>query len=161
MVADRVIFVAARRGGGDHRFERVVAVAPGRVHVKVAAQIAASTSSGNRVGEREVDLVETAAQLGRNVLHAQRRVDARLFGAGRHVAGLEIEDAVLADAQALADRVLAQLDVVLARTGEVLQQIAVEVIGQHAQVDLQSAGKPNAGLGRAFGQHRFGARPAR
>lgn len=42
-----------------------------------------------------------------------------------------------------------------------LQQIPVEMVGQHAQIDLQASGKPDAGLGWAFGKYRLGARPGR
>ena len=41
-----------------------------------------------------------------------------------------------------------------------LQEVSIKMIGQHAQIDLQAAAQPDAGLGRALGKNRFGPRPA-
>ena len=102
MIADRMILVAARRGRRDHRFER----SSPSLHVvcmwKSPRRSASFDQLRNRAGQGEIDLVETAAQFGRNVLHAERRIHAVFVGTRGHVAALEIEDAVLAHAQALA-----------------------------------------------------------
>ena len=99
--------------------------------------------------------------LGRNLHQAERGVHFGLGAAHDQPAVGQVDDAVLADAQVLAHRQLAQLDVVLAAAGEVLQQVSVDVGRQDAQVDLQSAGEPDARLGAALGEHRFGALPTR
>ena len=53
----------------------------------------------------------------------KRGVHARFVGTHRRIAGFEVEDAVFAHAQSLAYGQLAQLDVVLARPGEMLKQL--------------------------------------
>src|SRR5690348_6495350 len=129
-----MVFVAARGRCGDHRLERIPAVAPIGMHVKVAAKIDRGNEFRNLPSQSEIDFVETAAQFRRNILHSQGRVDACLIGAGDYFTGFEVEDAVLTDAQASANGVLAQLDVMLARAGKMLQQISVKMIRQYAKV---------------------------
>ena len=114
VIADRVVLVAPRRGRSNHRFEGVVAVAIGRVHVEVAAQIAELDERGYRPIAREPRFRLSAAQLGRNVLHPDRRVNAGFVAAGRDLAVFEVEDAVLTYAQAAANGIFAKLDVVFA-----------------------------------------------
>ena len=102
-----MVLVASRRGGGNHRFEGIVAVAIGRVHVEVAAQIRQLDERGYRVIARELDLVLPAAQLRRNVLHPERRVNAGFVAAGRNLAVFEIENTVLTYPQAAANGIFA------------------------------------------------------
>ncbi len=90
VVADRMILVTARRGGSDHRVKAVVAVAPDGVHVEIAAKVVGFDEIGDRAVASELDLVESAAQFRRNVLHAQRGVDAGFLRARYHLAVLEV-----------------------------------------------------------------------
>ena len=78
------------------------------------------------------------AQLGRDPRQAEPLVDLLLGRAAHRLAGLVVEDPVLGDVHAAADRRLAQRDVVARRAGEVLQQVA-ELVGlDDPQVDAQA-----------------------
>ena len=93
-----MVRVAARCGRGDHRFERIGAVAPGAVHVKVAAQIGERDRRRKRSVRCGFDLADTESHLRRHVCEAERGVYL-VFRAARDVrAGRDVENAVLADA---------------------------------------------------------------
>ena len=109
------------------------------MHVHVAAQVGLLDQPREAAVRRSLELAAALAQLGRDPRHAEPLVDLLLGRAERRLAGRVVEDPVLGDVQAAADRRLAQLHVVLARAGEVLEQVA-ELGGlDDAQVDGQAA----------------------
>ena len=142
VVADRQVVVAAAHRGSHHLGERRAAVRPGRVAVQLAAQRAVRDELGQPVAApgvepRRVQLACALAQLGRDPRVAEERVDALLVGVPGDLAGRLDLDAVLRDREAAPLRVLAQLDVVLLRPGEVLEQVAVGLRLDDAEVELQ------------------------
>ena len=120
VVGDRVIRIALARGR-DHALERILPVAPRAMHVEIAAQIAERNGLRERAGERRIEFTDAEPHLGRDERQADRRIDLFLGAARRIRTARDVEHAVLAHAQPLAHRVLAQLDVVLSRTGKVLK----------------------------------------
>ena len=109
-----------------------------------------STSSGSSPSRAASQLAAVLAQLGRDVLHAQPLVDLLLGRAGVRLAALVVGDAVLAHVQPAPDRLRAQRLVVLARAGEVLQQVAERLLRHHAQVHRHArvGDGPRAGVAR-------------
>ncbi len=154
-----MVLIAARGARRDHRVERIAPVRPRAVQVEVAAHVVDVDDVRQRAFARRLDLADAEPHLRRDVRHPERRVDVGLRATGDRASVGEVDDPVLADAQVLAHGELAELDVVLARAREVLQQVAVEMRRQHAQVDLQAAREPDARLRRAFREHRFRAVP--
>ena len=66
MIGDRDVFVAELLAGQHHCFDAVAAIAPGRMHVEVAADMAFEHEPGQRVAFSGLDLVISGAQLRRN-----------------------------------------------------------------------------------------------
>ena len=159
VVAQRVVRVAARGAGRDHVLERVAPVATrcSACGSRPGCRPARPARQGARAGR--LDFADPQPHLGRDVGQPERRVHLGLGAAGDGPPVGQVDDPVLAHPQVLAHRQLAELDVVLARAGEVLQQVAVEVLGEHPQVDLQAAGEPDRGLRRALRQHGLGPLP--
>ncbi len=91
-----------------------------------------------------VDLAAHLAQLRRNPLEAERRVDVFLALAGDAHVVFDPEQAVFVQLEAEIDRAVAQRDVVRLRAGEVLQRRAAAVGGDEAEVGLEAAGKQDA-----------------
>ena len=77
-----------------------------------------------------LELAGVLAQLGRDRLVAEEAVELLLVREPVHLAGLDHRDAVLGDRQAAALGLLAERDVVILRSREVLEQAAV-VLGRH------------------------------
>ena len=134
VVGDRDVLVAALAGRLGHLLDRVAAVRGDRVHVQVAADVAELDQLRQLALAGGRQLAAVLAQLGRDVLHPEPLVDLLLGREGVGLAALVVGDAVLAHVQAAPDRLGAQRLVVLARPGEVLEQVAERLLGHHAQV---------------------------
>ena len=96
-----------------------------------------------------------------------RRVDLGLVLARQHLAALDVLDAVLADLEPCAHRRLAERHVVVLGAGEVLEQVAVHLRRDHAQLDHRAVvgdGRdpvvaPRGDLGHPLlGDERLGSR---
>ena len=97
-----------------------------------------STSSGRRALARSLELAHVLAQLGRDPGIAEPLVHG-LFGLVREdLSGLGVLDAVLGDRELLADGLLAEGDVVRLGAGEVLEQVAVRLGRDDAEVEPQA-----------------------
>ncbi len=101
------------------------------------------TSSGSSPFCGGGDLAAALAQLGLDVGHAEALVDLLLGGEELGVLGalalLDLGDAELGDREPHRERALAQLHVVLGRSGEVLEQVAVGLGRGDPQVDREPA----------------------
>ena len=135
VVAHREVLVPERLRGAGHLLDRRLPVRPGRVGVQVAAQVAALDEDRQLTAARGGQLAAVLAQLGRDVGVAEVGVELLLVGGRELLAGLGVRDRVLRDREAAANRVLAQRDVVVLRAGEVLQQVAVRLRRDDAQVE--------------------------
>ncbi len=71
MVGDDHVLAAERSTSGGHFSHRVTAVAPGRVRVAVAADIAALDERGQCAGKCCLDLAGVLAYFGRRRLHPE------------------------------------------------------------------------------------------
>src|SRR5207302_4181720 len=119
--------------------ERVLAVGgPARVRVQIAAQPAELDELRQLVRARRRELTGVLAQLRRNELVAEELVQLRLVLGVEDLAALHRRDAVLGDRQAAPDGTLAQRDIVLLRAREVLEQVAVRLRRDDAQVEAQA-----------------------
>ena len=117
----------------------------------MAVQVAADVGELDEIGElarrRRRDLAVALAQLGLDVGEAEALVDLSLVGVLGDGAGLGLEDPVLGHREALLDRALAQVDVVLGRAGEVLEQVAVGVGSDDPQIDRDPVVGDDLGAG--------------
>ena len=94
-----------------------------------------STSSGSAPSRAACELAHVLAQLGRDPGIAEPLVHG-LFGLVREdLAGLGVLDAVLGDRELLADGLLTEGDVVRLGAGEVLEQVAVRLGRDDAEVE--------------------------
>ena len=91
--------------------------------MQVAADVAERDQLGQLAARARPQLAAVLAQLGRDVLHAEQLVDLLLGGAGVGHA-LVVDHAVLGHVEAALHGRRAQRLVVLARAGEVLEQVA-------------------------------------
>ena len=103
--------------------------------MEVAAEVETSTSFGS-ARSLAIAISPAFAQLGRDPLVAQPLVELVLGACGPDLA-LDVLDAVFRDRQAAPNRVLAKLDVVALRAGEV-EEVAVGLGRHDAQVEAQS-----------------------
>ena len=108
------------------------------------------------------------AQLRRDEGVAEERVELLLVAEGLHLARLDHGDAVLGDREPAPLRLLAQRDVVLLRAGEVLEQVAVALRRDDAEIEPEPLLGDHRRLGVAVGddlehprQRRRSARSAR
>ncbi len=85
------------------------------MHVQVALQVGELDQSRQRALAGRLELAPVLAQLGRDPGVAEVLVDLLLVGSLERLVALDVKDAVLADREAAADRVLAQRDVVVLR----------------------------------------------
>ncbi len=100
---------------------------------------------------RGLELAHVLAQLGRDPRVAEALVHA-LFGLVREdLAGLGVLDAVLGDRELAADGLLAQRDVVLLRAGEVVEQVAVRLGWDDAEVEAEAVARDDGRLRVALG----------
>ena len=142
VVGDGEIAVAFRLRPQRHRLERVAAVGPVRVRVKVAPDVADRDERGKGVPRRRVDLAAVLAQLRRDPVHPERGVDLLFAGAGELLAarlGADAVEPVLVQQELALERDPAQADVVLLRAGEVEERCAPRAGRHDAQVDLHPA----------------------
>jgi len=154
VVGDGDVLVPEVAGGAAHLFDAVRAVGLGGVHVDVASNVArfdeigevasfgcfdftvALTDFGGDV--REVDGIEEIGFSFGGERVGALRILARIGGAriGR-VAGVGLEDAVLADLEAHFFGAAAHFDVMLFASGEVVEGSAKDVVVDEAEIDLK------------------------
>ena len=139
VVADRDVATAAVLGRQHHLLERRTAVRPVRVHVEVALQVGELDEARQLAVARRLELAPVLAQLRRNPGVAEVRVDAPPRPRpGRSRRSRRLENAVLGDREAAPDGVLPQRDVVVLRAGEVLEQVAVALRRNDAEVEAKA-----------------------
>ena len=110
----------------------------------MAVQVAAEVAELDQLRQpaaarrRRLELAAALAQLGRDPVEPERRVDLLLGRAAQRLAGRVVEDPVLGDVQPAPHRRLAQRHVVRLGAGEVLEHVA-ELVGlDDLEVDLQA-----------------------
>ena len=131
--------VAAGRGGARHLLDRRLAVGrPGRVAVHLAPQVAELDEHRQAPVPRRLELAAVLAQLRRDEAVAEEGVERLLVAERVHLARLDDGDAVLGDREPVPLRLLAQRDVVLLRAGEVLEQVAVALRRDDAEVEAEA-----------------------
>ena len=148
VVGDRQVLPAALARRLDHLLERLAPVGQRRVAVQVAAQVLERDELRQRALRRRLELAAALAQLRRDPLEAEPLVDLLLGRAAGRLAGVVVEDPVLAHVQPAPDGGLAQLHVVGLGAGEVLEHVAELVRLDHLQVDLHARVRhhPRAGV---------------
>ena len=123
------------------------------MHVQVALEVGERHQLGERVLARRLELAAALAQLGRDPRQAEPLVDRLLARAAQRLARFVVEDPVLGDVQAAADRALAQRHVVGLGAREVLEHVA-ELVGlDDLEVDLHPRVGGHAGARVARGLH--------
>ena len=157
VVGDDDVLVAARLGRLDELLDRMVAVRPVGVRVQVAADPVGGHQPRQGARERGLDLSAIFAELGWDPREPHRRVHVGLGRASDPGAGRLVEDAVLADLELAARGHLAEADVVVLGTGEVLEGGAQGVGVDDPEVDLDPRAVVDRRLGAAGAddvQHR-------
>ena len=135
VVGDREVGVAAAPRRLGHLLERVVAVGDRGVAVEVAPNVLQGDQLRQlAVGGRR-DLAVGLAQLGLDVGEPEALVDLGLGLVRGDLPGARVGDPVLGDGELHPDGALAQLDVVLSRSREVLKQVPVGGGRDDPQVD--------------------------
>ncbi len=150
VVADGVVRVPARAGRRDHRLERVLAVGPRRVRVQVAAEVAELDELRQLAAPRRLQLAGVLAELGRDPLVTEEAVDLGLGREAMFLARLDLRHGVLRHGEPAAHGILSQRDVVVLRTGEVLQQVAVALRRNDAEIEAQPVVRHDRRLRRPF-----------
>ncbi len=82
MIGDRDVLVFERPARLDHRLDRIAAIAPRGVHVKVAANVAAADELRQGSARRGRDLVLAVSDFDRDARQPERGVDL-VFRGGR------------------------------------------------------------------------------
>jgi hypothetical protein len=118
-----------------------------------AAAAIVRRSSLQRLGLRGLDLAPHLAQLRWNPVEAERGIDVLLALAGHLHVVRGPEQSILVQLEALADRAIAQRDVVRLRSGEVLHRGAAAVGRDEPEVGLKSALDEHARLRVAVSEH--------
>src|ERR1700752_3171384 len=108
MVSDGDVFVAQALTGKDHLIDRVPAVAPRAMHVKIAANIRCADERRKITTLRRGNLVPSLAQLGWNPGKAELLVET-LFGVGDHGLTFAVEQAAAVERQPHPMRTLSEL----------------------------------------------------
>ena len=153
VVGDRDVLQPALARRQRHLLGGLQTVRRGRVHVQVALEVGERHQLGQRVLARRLELAAALAQLGRDPRQAEPLVDRLLARAAQRLARFVVEDPVLGDVQAAADRALAQRDVVGLGAREVLEHVA-ELVGlDDLEVDLHPRVGGHAGARVARGLH--------
>ncbi len=98
-----------------------------------------------------LELARVLAQLRRDEGVAEERIQLLLAPEGVHFARLDDGDTVLGDGEPATLRLLAHGDVVLLRAGEVLEQVAVALGRDDAEVEAKPLLGDHRGLGVAVG----------
>ena len=126
----------------------------GRVHLEVAAEIAAFYQLWQSPCQRSLNLALVLPYLRRNPLHAKLLVDLRLVCTQQFARVCQSELVFIQTTPLLASQ-LAQTHVVSLAPGKVLQRSAPSLWLQHAQVNLQPLASANGRLGGP-GEHNLG-----
>ncbi len=113
--------------------------------VEVAADVVDGDQVGKLPGVPRLDLAAALAQLGLDVGKAEQLVDAGLLREAMDLLALDLGHAVLADRVPALERPLAELDVVLRRAGEVLEQVTEGLLGADPKIDLEAGMGEHAG----------------
>ena len=146
VVGDRQVGVAELHRCLDHLHDGGLAVGG----VAVGVQVAANVSERHQLGQLAVaggfELAAVLAQLGRDRLIAQVAVDLVLVRRAEHLAALDLLDAPLRHLQPARLGLLAHGHVVRLRSGEVLQQVAVRLRRDDAQVHLHARVRHDRGF---------------
>ena len=154
VVGDRVVLVAALDRRRDHLLERVLAVGrPVGVGMEIAAQLGELDERRELVSPCRLELAARLAQLRRDRLIAEELVQRVLVLRLEHVARLDGRDAVLGDREPPPHGVFTQRDVVILGTGEMLQQVAVRLGRDDAQIEAQAVVGENRRLRVAVRDH--------
>ena len=137
-----------------------MAVAGVGVAVERPAQVFERHQFRQPVGDGGFDLAEVFAQLGRDVIHAQRTVKLPLVTdlGQRGVPALFLgfggdADAVVVDGPAVIfERVAAQGDVMFLAAGEMVQRVGIFRVADQPQVALDAVGQTHGHLRRSLWQ---------
>ncbi len=154
--------VAARP---DHRFDRVAAVAPHRVHVQIAADVLPHQQAGQLTTGRHVDFLVAVPNFGRDEGQPERRVDLGL-GGGRAQRAVRRPQTVGRQLPSPLGGARLQRTIVRRRAGQTQQdRPGVAQVGK-ADTDLraihhhiQSTGAPDGAVDRR--RERVRSRPSR
>ena len=131
----------------------------GRVHVQIAAQIAARDERGQGARDGGLDFAAVLAQLGLDPRHAERAVDAFLGVAGDSCSSASTRNRPYSfNFRPALNRAVAQRDVVGLGAGEVLHGGAAALARHQPQVGLIAAAQPDARLRVALAEHALDAR---
>ena len=150
VVGDRQVGVAASSRGLGHLRQRVSPVGKRGVGVEIALQVVDPDQVGELAARGRGDLATALAKLRLDVGEADALVDLGLGGVLGDVAALDLHDPVLGDREAHLHGALPQLDVVLGRAGEVLEEVSVGLRRDDPQVHLDAVvgHQPRSGLAR-------------
>ena len=136
VVGDREVGVAAGPRGLRHLLERVVAVGDRRVAVEVAPDVLQRDQLRQRARRRGCDLAVGLAQLGLDVGEAEALVHLGLGRVASRPRRCAVSVIPCSETESsIRYGSLAQLDVVLGRPGEVLEQVPVGSGRDDPQVD--------------------------
>ena len=122
VIGHRDIVQSARPRGLCHLLDSKAAIAPFRVRLQIALEVAEFDQVRQLAFLGGANLAGRFAQLGRNPLHPELFVDLFLTRGEDFLAGLEILEIPFAQRQTLVERDLAQLDAVLFAAREILQR---------------------------------------
>ena len=153
VVGHGVVRVAQRRGRVQHLLQRREPVRQVGVGVQVAPEVLELQDLGQLAGQRGLDLTAILPERRLDVRQPEALVDLRLGLGGEEVSRLRVEQPVLVELQPGADRHLADPDVVRLRAGEVDHRGAPHLLGNDAEVDLQSVVGQDRRLRVAVGDH--------
>ena len=119
--------------------------------VHLAAKVADLDEPRQLSIARRLELASVLAQLGRDEAVAEEGVERLLVPEGLHLARLDHGDAVLGNREPAALGLLSQGHVVLLRAREVLEQIAVALGRDDAEVEAQALVRDHGCLGVTVG----------
>ena len=80
MIRDRAVLVSQSPAGRHHRLDRIAAVAPERVHVEIAANVAATHERGQRPVHGRLHFTIALSNFRRDERETDRRVDVLFAG---------------------------------------------------------------------------------
>ena len=106
--------------------------------MEIALEMAELDELRQRSASRRLQLTGALAQLGRDELVAEELVQLLLVAMGDRLARIHDDDAVLGDREPPALRLLPHGDVVVLRAGEVLEEVAIALGGNDAEVEAEA-----------------------
>ena len=106
------------------------------MRMEIALEMAELDELRQRSASRRLQLA--GAQLGRDELVAEELVQLLLVAMGDRLARIHDDDAVLGDREPPALRLLPHGDVVVLRAGEVLEEVAIALGGNDAEVEAEA-----------------------